>query len=93
MGDPNDNGKGATLSDAEIAETKQWRNELDAVLQQVKTSPLHTRERALAIVKVQEAIMWLGMDLKERAGGESCYTHGYDPKSNQVDPPADGVKL
>ena len=73
--------------------TKQMRLELDAVLQKLKPAAVGSRERALAITKIQEAIMWLGMDLKELAGGVSCYEHGYDPSNATVDPPPDDVKL
>jgi hypothetical protein len=47
----------------EIKENKDIRRHLDGVLQRVKgLSP--SRERSLAITKIQEAIMWTGMDLK-----------------------------
>jgi hypothetical protein len=76
-----------------IVETKGFRKALDEALQRLKAAERKSRERSLAITKTQEAIMWLGMDLKDLAGGESCYPHGYDPDSTQVDAPADGVGL
>jgi len=80
------------LQNFEICQTKIFRRKLDEVLQLIRNvSP--SRERALAITKLQEAIMWLGLDLKERAGGVSCYQHGYDPSNAKVDPTPDGVKL
>lgn len=81
------------IIDGQIAATKTWRRDLDTVLQQLKPPTDRSRERALAITKIQEAIMWLGLDLEEMAGGVSCYKHGYDPSNAEVDPPADGVKL
>lgn len=71
---------------------KNYRRMLDEQLQSLKKFP-PSREVALAITNLQQSIMWLGMELKELAGGQSCYAHGYDPSNAQVDPPADGVKL
>jgi hypothetical protein len=75
-----------------IAETKQFRQDLDAVLQRIKMSPRKGRERALAVTKLQEAIMWLGMDLKD-LGTPTPYPSSYDPSSPVVEPTADGLKL
>ena len=79
--------------EAVIMESKQWRLDLDGVLQRMKHGLITSRERSLAITKLQEAIMWLGMDLKQLNDGVSCYKHGYDPSSPIVDSPPDGVKL
>ena len=74
-----------------IKADKQCRVDLDSVLQNLKQlAP--SRERALAITRVQEAIMWLGMDLK-RLGGPNPYPHSYDPTSPVVDPTADNLTL
>lgn len=81
------------IIDGKINATKHWRKELDVVLQQLRPPTDHSRERSEAITKIQSAIMWLGMDLEEMAGGVSCYEHGYDPSNAKVDLPADGVKL
>jgi len=69
-----------------IAETKQFRKDLDAVLQNIKAAPRKGRERLLA------AIMWLGMDLKD-IGAPNPYPHSYDPTSPVIEPTADGLKL
>lgn len=57
----------------------------------------NSRERSLAITKIQEAIMWLGMDLKamkdEGLGGENPYPQSYNPASPAIEPTADGLKL
>lgn len=89
-----------------VAESKYIRQRLDKTLQELKdfsdhprgTSSNGSRERSLAITKIQEAIMWLGMDLKQI--NESSpnpeprpYPTSYDPKSPVVDPPVDGLKL
>lgn len=75
-----------------IAETKTFRVDLDAILQALKDSERKSRERSLAITKLQEAIMWLGMDLKE-LGQENPYPNSYKPENAIVDPTADGLKL
>lgn len=74
-----------------IKETKQFRVDLDAVLQRIKKSP-GSREKALAITKLQESIMWLGMDLKER-NAANPYPNSYKPENAVVEPTADGLKL
>lgn len=80
--------------DPHVSETKQLRKDLDEVLQRMKLAGQRnpTRERSTAISKLQESIMWLGMDLKER-GTPSPYPNSYDPQSPVIDPTADGLKL
>ena len=55
-------------------------------------------ERSTAIMKVQEAIMWLGMDLKaineeEPGSSPNPYPQSYNPESQAIEPTADGLKL
>ena len=76
---------------SQIKDDKFLRKQLDENLQTLKALPA-SRERALAITKLQEAIMWLGMDLK-RLGNENPYPHSYDPTSPVVDPTAEGLTL
>lgn len=89
-----------------ISDTKQFRKDLDGVLQRLKLSSIHggpypcraSRERSLAVTKIQEAIMWLGMDLKainEESPGASPnpYPQSYNPESPVIEPTADGLKL
>lgn len=58
-----------------------------------------SRERSIAIIKIQEAIMWLGMDLKaineETPSDETAnpYPQSYNPESPVIEPTADGLKL
>ncbi len=75
-----------------IVETKEFRVQLDATLQQVKVSDRLSRERAIAVTKIQEAIMWLGMDLKE-LGAANPYPESNNPSNTIVSPTADGLKL
>ena len=81
----------ADIKKQEIVADKQVRVDLDETLQQLKKlAP--SRERALAITKTQEAIMWLGMDLK-RIGAINPYPESYNPSNDIVAPTADGLKL
>lgn len=76
----------------DIVETKEHRIDLDAILQRIKNSPRKSRERSLVVTKLQEAIMWLGMDLKD-LGGSNPYPNSYDPTNAVVDKTADGLTL
>jgi hypothetical protein len=86
--------------DQAVAETKQFRKDLDSVLQRLKLASIPggphpcraSRERSLAVTKIQEAIMWLGMDLKD-IGEANPYPHSYNPESPVIAPTADGLKL
>jgi hypothetical protein len=76
---------------SEIKDDKTLRKNLDDQLQQLKLLPA-SRERALAITKLQEAIMWLGMDLK-RLGNPDPYPTSRDPADPTVHPTADNLSL
>ena len=90
----------------EVAQTKQHRKDLDTILQRLKRDsdknytgerePNHvvraSRERSLAVTKLEEAIMWLGMDLKAQ-NTPNPYPHSYDPASPIIDKTADGLKM
>lgn len=99
---------------AQVRDSKQFRKDLDAVLQRLKDSSSRiydpvkdaegdivrrpSRERSLAITKIEEAIMWLGMDLKaisEANPGvcENPYPQSKNPDSPVVEKTADGLKL
>jgi len=89
-----------------VAATKEWRRRLDLALDDIRCgsdrdyagirSPDYpvrsSRERSLAITKLQEAIMWLGMDLKAQ-GTANPYPNSYNPESPVIDPTSDGLKL
>lgn len=75
----------------EVSNTKQLRKDIDEVLQRVK-GLYQSRETSLAITKLQEAIMWLGMNLK-RLGEQYPYPESYNPDSQRIEPTADGLKL
>lgn len=75
----------------EVKNTKQLRKDIDEVLQCVKGLD-QSRETSLAITKLQEAIMWLGMNLK-RLGELDPYPESRNPDSQRIEPTADGIKL
>lgn len=76
----------------EIVANKALRKTIDAIIQEVKDLPA-SRERSLAITKLQEAVMWLGMDLK-RLGNPNPYPSSKDPSTgDKIEPTADGLKL
>lgn len=76
----------------EIVANKQLRKDLDEKIQELNNLP-RSRERSLAITKLEEAVMWLGMDLK-RLGGPNPYPNSKDPNTgSKIDPTADGLKF
>jgi hypothetical protein len=76
---------------AEIFENKTLRRDIDEQIQKVKSLP-PSRERSLCITKLQEAVMWLGMDLK-RLNAPDPYPNSKDPSNSIIEPTADGLKL
>ena len=81
----------------EIRENKQLRKDIDAQIQIVKSLP-PSRERSITITKLQEAVMWLGMDLKRinEANPGTCanpYPESKNPESLRIEPTADNLKL
>jgi hypothetical protein len=78
--------------DQTIKTIKQHRLDLDGVLQRIRVG-YRSRETSLAITKLQEAIMWLGMSLREINNDVSCYKEGYNPENAVVEPVADGIQL
>lgn len=82
----------------EIVADKELRKEIDEIIQKVKNMP-STRERSITITKLQEACMWLGMDLKRinEIDAEKCpnpYPSSKDPNTgSKIEPTADGLKF
>lgn len=70
---------------------KQLRVDLDVQLQKLKGLSV-SRERALSITKLQEGIMWLGMDLK-RLNEPNPYPDSYNPENSDIAPTSDGMKM
>jgi len=81
----------------EVRSIKEHRKALDVRISQVRLWP-QTRERSLAITKLQEAVMWLGMDLKRIGDAnpdlvQNPYPNSKDPSSPVIDPTADGLRM
>lgn len=77
--------------DAEVVADKTLRRDIDAIIQRLRELP-GSRERSLSHTKLQEAVMWLGMDLK-RLNEANPYPNSKDPTNAIVDPTADGLRL
>lgn len=77
--------------DQDVIANKDLRKNLDVNLQHLKGLP-KSRERSLSITKLQESIMWLGMDLK-RLNEPNPYPESYNPENTIIDKTADGLKL
>ena len=76
----------------EIPKVKQLRKDIDDVIQRVKALD-DCREVSICIIKLQEAVMWLGMDLK-RIGETNPYPNSKDPSTGtKIDPTADNLKF
>ncbi len=76
----------------EVVANKQLRKEIDEKIQAIKNLP-PSRERSLAITKLQEGVMWLGMDLK-RLNDTNPYPSSKDSSTgDKIEPTADGLKL
>ena len=76
----------------EIHAIKQLRKDGDELIQRVKQLE-PCREVSLVITKLQEAVMWLGMDLK-RLNDTNPYPSSKDPSTGiKIEPTADGLKL
>lgn len=76
----------------EVVANKQLRKDIDEKIQEIKNLP-PSRERSLAITKLQEGVMWLGMDLK-RLNEENPYPSSKDPSSgDKIEATADGLRF
>lgn len=75
----------------EVVENKQLRKDIDDIIQRIKGLP-SSRERSLSITKLQEGVMWLGMDLK-RLNEPNPYPNSKDASNDIIEPTADGLKL
>lgn len=75
----------------EVKNTKQLHKDIDEIIQRVKTLD-SCREVSIVITKLQEATMWLGMNLK-RLGKANPYPESKNPDSQTIEPTADGLKF
>lgn len=83
--------QGVTL-EYEVVKNKELRRDIDELIQKVKELPT-SRERAISTTKLQEGVMWLGMDLK-RLNQSNPYPSSKDPSTGAtIEPTADNLKL
>ena len=76
----------------EIPKIKQLRKDIDDVIQRVKKLD-SCKEVSICVTKLQEAVMWLGMDLK-RINDTNPYPSSKDPSTGtKIDPTTDNLKL
>lgn len=75
----------------EIPAIKQLRKDTDDIIQRVRKLE-SCRETSLVITKLQEAVMWLGMDLKRINDTNPC-PESKNPESMRIEPTADGLKM
>lgn len=76
----------------EIPAIKELRKDIDNIIQRVRNLD-SCRETSICITKLQEAVMWLGMDLK-RLNDTNPYPSSKDPSTGtQIEPTADNLKL
>lgn len=77
---------------SEIVRIKELRQSIDSIIQRVKCIE-PCREVSICITKLQEAVMWLGMDLK-RLNEPNPYPYSKDPNSGDIiDKTADNLKF
>jgi len=81
----------------EILSDKECRKGIDDIIQEIKCQPASS-ERSLAITKLQEGVMWLGMDLKRineanPGASENPYPHSYNNSNTIIEPTSDGLKF
>jgi hypothetical protein len=80
------------LDTNEVVRIKQLRKDIDEKIQKVRELD-QCLETSLVITKLQEAVMWLGMDLK-RIGEANPYPSSKDPNTgDKIEPTADGLKF
>ena len=76
----------------EIQKIKQLRQDIDLIIQRIKELE-KSRETSLSITKLQEGVMWLGMELKRR-NDINPYPSSKDPSTgDRIEPTADNLKL
>ncbi len=76
----------------EIQKIKQLRQDIDSIIQRIRELE-SSRETSLSITKLQEGVMWLGMELKRR-NEANPYPSSKDPSTgDKIEPTADNLKF
>ncbi len=87
------NDAGALKTLTPVQKIKQLRQDGDAIIQRVKTELPPSRELSIVVTKLQEAVMWLGMELKSR-NEPNPYPSSKDASTgDKIEPTADNLKL
>ena len=73
----------------EIIMSKQIRIDIDDIIRRVDNMPI-SDEKNIALIKLKEAIMWMGMNLK-RLGNPNPYPNSRNTNNEKVDKTADGL--
>ena len=76
-------------SNNEIIISKQIRVDVDDIIRRVKNMPV-SAESHMSLIKLQEAVMWMGMNLK-RLGNPNPYPNSRNTNNTKVDKTADGL--
>lgn len=90
--------KTQNLPHCDVVDSKQFRKDLDIILQEIKGSTRKSRNRSLTVTHLEDAIMRLGMDLKDMkeeglSDEPNAYPNSYKPENGIIEPTADGLKL
>ena len=78
-----------------VSSIKELRRNLDAILQRVDSLEFINKNfvpKEIVHLKIVEAIMWLGICLKE-LGELDPYPESRNPNSQRIEPISDGLKL
>ena len=75
----------------QVIMSKQARVDTDSVLRKLHSME-PCREVSLAITKLQEGVMWMGMNLK-RLNETNPYPDSRNTNNEKIEPTADGLKL
>jgi hypothetical protein len=78
-----------TYEENEIIISKQIRVDIDDIIRRVKNMPV-SAESHMSLIKLQEAVMWMGMNLK-RLGNPNPYPNSRNTNNEKVDKTADGL--
>lgn len=75
----------------QVIMSKQVRVDIDNILHKIHNME-PCREVSLAITKLQEGIMWMGMNLK-RLNEATPYPNSMNTNNEKIEPTADGLKF
>jgi hypothetical protein len=84
-------------TDQQIIAVKQLRQDGDRLIQSARDLN-GSREVSIVITKLQEAVMWAGMELKrindsKPGTSPNPYPNSKDPTNTKIEPTSEGLKL